>query len=71
MLQNLGSTELMIIVLVLVVIFGSSKIANLGKNLGRTSKELKMAKKEYEAVMSGETNDKIPDQVRDDKTEEV
>ena len=66
MLQNIGSTELMIIVLVLVVIFGSGKIAELGKNLGKTSRELKIAKKEYEDAL---TEDIVT--TSDEKVEEV
>ena len=53
MLENIGTTEVLIIVLVLVVIFGSGKIAELGKNLGMTTKELKRTKKEYEDAVSG------------------
>ena len=66
MLQNIGSTELMLIVLVLVVIFGSGKIAELGKNLGKTSRELKIAKKEYEDAL---TEDIVT--TSDEKVEEV
>lgn len=54
MLTNLGSTEILLIVLVLVVIFGSGKIAELGRNLGMTTKELKHAKSEYEDALKGE-----------------
>lgn len=71
MLNNLGSTELLLIVLVLVVIFGSGKIAELGRNLGKTTKELKIAKKEYEAALLDKEPEDILKQVQDDKEGEV
>lgn len=46
-LRNLGPAELIIIGVILVVFFGSKKIANLGKAAGETTKELKKIKKEY------------------------
>lgn len=50
-LRNLGPTELIIIGVILVVFFGSKKIANLGKTAGETTRELKKVKKEFgEAV---------------------
>jgi len=50
-LKNLGPTELIIIGVILVVFFGSKKIAELGKTAGETTKELKKVKKEFsEAV---------------------
>lgn len=71
MLQNLGSTELVLVVLVLVVIFGSGKIAELGKSLGKTSKELKIAKKEYDEAVSGKDDSKeVLKPVQDDKNGE-
>lgn len=48
MLSRLGPTEIIIIVLALVIIFGSSKINDLARSLGETQKELKKTKKEYE-----------------------
>ncbi len=50
-LRNLGPTELIIIGVILIVFFGSKKIADLGKTAGETTKEFKKIKKEYtEAV---------------------
>ena len=45
-IKNLGPTELIIIVLILVVFFGSKKSAGLGKAGGETVKEMKKLKKE-------------------------
>lgn len=50
-LQNIGLTEIIIIILVLIVIFGSKRITSLAKQAGEAGKELKKIKKEYhEAV---------------------
>ncbi len=45
--KNLGPTELIIIGVILIVFFGSKKIAQLGKTAGETTRELKKVKKEF------------------------
>lgn len=45
---NLGITEISIIVLVLLVLFGSSKIGEFGRALGRFTSEFKKGKMEAE-----------------------
>jgi len=47
MLENLGLTELIIIILVLIIFAGSQKINDLAKQAGEATKELKKIKKEY------------------------
>lgn len=46
-LGNLGPTELIIIGVILIVFFGSKKIAELGKTAGETTREFKKIKEEY------------------------
>lgn len=41
-----GPTELIIILLIVVVLFGASKLPELGKGLGKGIKEFKNASKE-------------------------
>lgn len=41
MFKSLGTTELLIIALILLVLFGSKKLPELGKGLGEAIKELK------------------------------
>ncbi len=43
---NMGSTEILIIALVILLIFGSKKLSEFAKGVGKTSKELKKAKAE-------------------------
>ncbi len=47
MLKNIGSTELIIIGVVLIMIFGGKKIAELARNLGESTKELEKVKEAY------------------------
>lgn len=46
-IKNISSTELIIIVLILVVLFGAKVIIGLGKASGETVKEIKNIKKEF------------------------
>jgi sec-independent protein translocase protein TatA len=48
MFRNIGTTEILIIVLVLVVLFGGKKINQLARGLGEAGRELKKAKKKVE-----------------------
>ncbi len=46
-IKNIGTTELIILVIILVVLFGGRAIAKLGKTSGETVRELKNVKKEF------------------------
>ena len=54
MLGNIGGSEFVIILLVLLVIFGSQRMTNLAKGLGETTKELKKLEKEYKNALKDE-----------------
>lgn len=41
MLQNIGTTEIIIIAIVLLVLFGGKKLPELGKGIGDSIKEFK------------------------------
>lgn len=51
MFSNIGTTEILIIALVLLVLFGSKLLPKMGKNLGESEKELKKATKELKEVI--------------------
>jgi sec-independent protein translocase protein TatA len=53
MFQSIGPTEIIIIVLALIILFGSSRISDLAKSLGETEKELKKVKKDYKDAVDG------------------
>lgn len=48
---NIGSTEILIIALVILFLFGSKKLTDWAKSLGEAGKELKKAKKEFTSAM--------------------
>lgn len=45
--MNLGLPEIILIVLVLIIVFGSKRITDIAKDAGAAGKELKKIKKEY------------------------
>ena len=53
-LKNISPTELGIIVLILILFFGSRKIVSLGKIGGETVKEIKNIKKEFTKAVEAE-----------------
>ena len=54
--KNISSTELIIIVLILLVLFGARTIIGLGKTSGETVKEIKKIKKEFTSAIDGDDN---------------
>ena len=57
-LKNIGPTELIILVIILIVLFGAKAIAGLGKKSGETVKEVKKMKREFTEYI--EADDKEP-----------
>lgn len=50
-IKNIGPTELIIIGVILIVLFGSKIVSKIGRTSGETYKEIKNIKKEFtEAV---------------------
>ncbi len=54
MFKNLGTTEILIIVLVILVLFGAKFLPKMGKNLGESKVELKKASKELKEVIKND-----------------
>lgn len=46
MLNNIGSTEIILIAVVILLLYGGKKLPELGKGLGQSVKELKKAVKD-------------------------
>jgi sec-independent protein translocase protein TatA len=67
MFSNLGSTEIIIILVVLFLLFGANKLPEIAKGLGETGKDLKKAKKEIETAIN-EINTNNEDEKGGDKT---
>lgn len=64
LIRNLGFKEILIIVLLLIVLFGSKRISALARNAGKSSKELKKTKKEYDEAVQ-EINKPVKDKKED------
>ncbi len=52
MLKNLGPAELVIVGILALFLFGNKKLSELAKGLGKSSKELKKIKKDFENEIS-------------------
>ena len=52
MFQNIGTTEIIVIAVNLLVLFGGKKLPELAKGLGQSGKELKKAKSELEKALT-------------------
>jgi sec-independent protein translocase protein TatA len=60
--MGMGPTELIVILVILLVLFGGSKLPGLAKGLGQSIKEFKKASKdEPEAEKPAETVKKAPE----------
>ena len=46
-LRNIGTTEIIIILAVVLLLFGGSIIRGLGKKAGETTKDIKKAKEDF------------------------
>jgi len=51
MFRNLGTTEIIIIAVVLIILFGAKKLPELARGLGETGRELKSAGKEFKSAV--------------------
>jgi sec-independent protein translocase protein TatA len=52
MFANIGYTEVLIILAVLILLFGGSKLPLIAKNLGKSGKDLKKANKELNEAIT-------------------
>lgn len=60
MFSNIGSGEIIVVLLVLLFLFGGQKLPELAKGLGESGKELKKAKKEIEKALSDINSEEDP-----------
>lgn len=52
MFKNLGWTEIAIVAVVVLILFGANFLPRAGKNLGESEKEIKKASKEFKKVVT-------------------
>ncbi len=53
-LNNIGPTELGIIVVILIILFGAKLVTNLARTSGASVKEIKNIKNEFTKAVEGE-----------------
>lgn len=63
-LNGIGTTEIIIIAIVILVLFGGKKMNEWAKGLGEAGHELKKAKKEFESSFNEENK---PEEIVEEK----
>lgn len=56
-IKNIGSTELIVLVLILVLLFGARAAVGFGKTSGEAVKELKKIKKEFSSAVEDDRHE--------------
>lgn len=65
-IQNIGPTQLVLVLVIVLLLFGSSKLPDLARSLGRSLGEFKKGREEGEKL----ANEKVKEIVDDLKKEE-
>jgi sec-independent protein translocase protein TatA len=52
MFQNIGTTEIIIIAVVLMILFGAKKLPEFARGLGESGRELKKAGREFKKAVT-------------------
>ena len=52
MFDNIGTTEMIIIGVVIIIFFGGAKLKEVARGLGESSREVKKAKNEFDNAVS-------------------
>lgn len=65
-IQNIGPTQLIIVLVIVLILFGSNKLPDLARSLGRSLGEFKKGREEGEKL----ANDKVKELVDDIKKED-
>lgn len=56
-LEFIGTTELLVVLLVALLVFGPRKLPELGRSLGRTLNQLRAASEDFKRTWETETRD--------------
>ena len=57
MFQNIGTTEIIIIAVVLMILFGAKKLPEFAWGLGESGKELKKASKDFKSAITEDVDE--------------
>jgi sec-independent protein translocase protein TatA len=61
MFGGIGTTELLVIALVLLILFGGKKLNELARGLGKSAREIKKLKKEYSDALLSDFEEDVSD----------
>lgn len=67
MLKNLGTVEFVVIGVIAVLLFGSKRITEVAKGLGKSTKEFKKAQTEYEKTVNKDVSEEKSGDKNEDK----
>jgi len=70
-IQNIGPTQLIIVLVIVLILFGSNKLPDLARSLGRSLGEFKKGKDEGEKLANQKVKDLIDDIKKEDVEEET
>jgi len=58
-IKNIGPTEILLILLVVVVLFGSRIVVRLARSAGETLREIKKVKKSFNEAVKDDEEEKV------------
>jgi len=69
-IQNIGPTQLLLVLVIILVLFGGNKLPDLARALGRSLGEFKKGKEEGEKLANEKVKE-IVDDIKKDEPEKV
>jgi sec-independent protein translocase protein TatA len=69
-LQNLGPTELIVILIIILVLFGGSKLPSLARSLGKSVGEFKKGREEGDKLASDQIKN-VVDELKKEEPKKV